>query len=62
MVTLMQKEETFEVEFQGMDYMVTIMTDITSGYIQYDVYGPDGEILDSGLEVDVIRYTEDNIN
>jgi hypothetical protein len=62
MVKLLQKEETFEVEYKGIDYMVTIMSDIESGYIQYDVFGPNGEDLDTGLEYEVVRYTEENIN
>jgi hypothetical protein len=62
MVTLLQKEETYEVEYEGRDYMVTIMTDMMSGYIQYDVFGPDGEDLDSDLEMAVIQFTVENDN
>ena len=62
MVTLLQKEETYEVEYEGRDYMVTIMTDMMSGYIQYDVFGPDGEDLATDLEMAVIQYTVENDN
>jgi hypothetical protein len=61
MVTLLQKEETYEVEYKGVDYMVTIMTDVTSGYITYDVFGPNGEILETDLELEVAEYVERNI-
>ena len=63
MVTLLQKEETYEVTYEGVDYMVTIMTDFNGniGYAQYDVFGPNGEILDTELELKVARYTEENI-
>lgn len=61
MVTLLQKEETYEVTYEGVDYMVTIMTDAESGYFQYDVFGPNGEILDTELELKVAQYTEENI-
>jgi hypothetical protein len=63
MVTLMQTERTYEVTYQEKDYMVTILTDMDAGIIEYVVFDPMMDLIeDSQLEVDIIRYVEDNIN
>ena len=63
MVTLMQTERTYEVTYQEKDYMVTILTDIDAGIVEYVVFDPMMDLVeDSQLEVDIIRYVEDNIN
>jgi len=63
MVTLMQTERTYEVTYQEKDYMVTILTDIDAGIVEYVVFDPMMDIVEnSQLEIDIIRYVEDNIN
>jgi hypothetical protein len=63
MVTLMQTERTYEVTYQEKDYMVTILTDIDAGIVEYVVFDPMMDLVEnSQLEVDIIRYVEDNIN
>jgi len=63
MVTLMQTERTYEVTYQEKDYMVTILTDMDAGIIEYVVFDPMMDLIeDSQLEIDIIRYVEDNIN
>ena len=59
----MQTERTYEVTYQEKDYMVTILTDIDAGIVEYVVFDPMMDLIeDSQLEVDIIRYVEDNIN
>jgi hypothetical protein len=63
MVTLMQTEHTYEVTYQEKDYMVTILTDMDAGIVEYVVFDPMMDLIeDSQLEIDIIRYVEDNIN
>lgn len=63
MVTLMQTEQTYEVIYKDNDYMVTILTDISASIVEYVVFDPMMELVEnSQLEVDIIRYIEDNIN
>jgi hypothetical protein len=63
MVTLMQTERTYEVTYQEKDYMVTILTDIDAGIVEYVVFDPMMDLVEnSQLEIDIIRYVEDNIN
>jgi len=63
MVTLMQTEHTYEVSYQEKDYMVTILTDMDAGIVEYVVFDPMMELVeDSQLEVDIIRYVEEHID
>ena len=63
MVTLMQTEHTYEVTYNEKDYMVTILTDMDAGIVEYVVFDPMMELVeDSDLEIEIIRYVEDNIN
>jgi hypothetical protein len=59
-VTLMQTETTFDVEYNGLSYTVTRLEDMSSGYISYDVFDEDGEIVDDELEDEIITYLEEN--
>jgi hypothetical protein len=48
MVQLIQKETTYEVEYNEEMYSVTMLEDSVSlGYTQYDVYDEDGEVESS---------------
>ena len=59
----MQTEHTYEVTYQEKDYMVTILTDMDAGIVEYVVFDPMMDLIeDSQLEIDIIRYVEDNIN
>ena len=61
-VTQVQRETTYDVEFNDIVYTVTIMEDSVSfGYTQYDVYDEDGELVRGELEWDIINYLEENI-
>jgi hypothetical protein len=63
MVTLMQTEHTYEVTYKEKDYMVTILTDMDAGIVEYVVFDPMMELVeDSQLEVDIIRYVEEHID
>lgn len=59
----MQTEHTYEVTYQEKDYMVTILTDMDAGIVEYVVFDPMMELVeDSQLEVDIIRYVEEHID
>ena len=61
-VTQVQRETTYDVEFNDIVYTVTIMEDnVSFGYTQYDVYDEDGELVRGELEWDIINYLEENI-
>ena len=60
-VTLTQTETTYEVEYLEVSYSVTRLEDWNSGYIQYDVFDEEGELVDGDLEKEVITYLEENI-
>lgn len=61
-VELIQKETTYEVEYNEETYSVTILEDSVSvGYTQYDVYDENGEIVEGHLEDEIITYLEENI-
>ena len=38
MVTKIQSETTYEVQYEGRDFMVTVFQDIQSGIIEYDTF------------------------
>ena len=62
-VQLIQKETTYDVEYNGETYNVTMLEDSVSlGYTQYDVFDEDGEVVKGKLENEIINYLEENIN
>ena len=56
-----QTETTFTVELYTRSYSVTRLEDIHSGYISYDVFDEDGELVEDDLENEIITYLEENI-
>ena len=61
-VKLIQTETTFDVEYNGQTYSVTILEDSLSlGYTQYDVLDENGDVIEGDLEKEVITYLEENI-
>jgi hypothetical protein len=61
-VKLVQTETTFDVEYNGQTYSVTILEDSLSlGYTQYDVFDENGDVIEGDLEKEVITYLEENI-
>lgn len=61
-VTLIQTETTFDVEYNGQTYNVTMLEDSVSlGYTQYDVFDEEGELVEGDLEEEIINYLEENI-
>ena len=38
MITKVQSETTYEVQYEGRDFMVTVFQDIQSGIIEYDTF------------------------
>ena len=61
-VTLIQKEITYDVEYNDKIYLVTMLEDnVSLGYTQYDVYDEDGELVEGELEENIINYLEENI-
>ena len=60
-VRLVQKETTYEINFNGDEYQVTVMEDnISVGYTVYDVFDENGELVEGDLENAVISYLEEN--
>jgi len=59
-VRLVQKETTYEVNFNGNEYQVTILEDGNVGYTVYDVFDENGELVEGDLESEVISYLEEN--
>jgi hypothetical protein len=64
-VTLDQTETTYTVEYKALlytnSYSITRLEDMNSGYIQYDVFDENGDIVEGDLEKEVITYLEENI-
>jgi hypothetical protein len=61
-VTLIQKETTYNVEYNEQTYSVTILEDsVGFGYTQYDVYDENGDVVEGELETAIINYLEENI-
>jgi hypothetical protein len=64
-IKLNQTETTYTVDYKAImyshSYSVTRLEDMDSGYIQYDVFDEDGELIDGDLEKEVITYLEENI-
>ena len=61
-VQLIQKETTYDVEYNEETYSVTVLEDnVSLGYTQYDVYDYDGEVVKGKLEEAIINYLEENV-
>jgi hypothetical protein len=61
-VQLIQTETTYDVEYNGETYSVTMLEDSVSlGYTQYDVYDENGELVEGELEEKIINHLEENI-
>ena len=62
MVTKIQSETTYEVNYKDKDYILTVFQDLMSGIVEYDVYDMETvEDCDGDLEIEVIRYFEENL-
>ena len=59
-VTTAQIETTFDIELNGAGYTVTRLEDMNSGYISYDVFDDNGDLINDELEDEVITYLEEN--
>jgi hypothetical protein len=59
-VTTAQIETTFDIELNGAGYTVTRLEDMNSGYISYEVFDDNGDLIDDELEDEVITYLEEN--
>jgi len=64
-IKLNQTETTYTVEYKALlytnSYSITRLEDMNSGYIQYDVFDENGDIVEGDLEKEVITYLEENI-
>ena len=64
-IKLNQTETTYTVEYKAImyshSYSVTRLEDMDSGYIQYDVFDEEGELINGDLEKEIINYLEENI-
>lgn len=58
----MQTETTYNVNYVGNEYTITRMEDINSGYISYEIFYDDGELVeDENMESEIITYLEENV-
>ena len=64
MISLLQTEKTYEVQYKGKSYTITLLEDFASNYIQYDIFDDKGiEVIENqGLELELINYLENNID
>ena len=61
-VSMVQRETTYDVEYNDVTYTVTMLEDkISLGYTQYDVFDEDGDEVTGRLEEAVINYLEENL-
>ena len=60
-VTTLQIETTFDIEYNEAGYTVTRLEDMNSGYISYEVYDDNGDLIDDELEDVVVTYLEENL-
>ena len=61
-VSMIQRETTYDVEYNDVTYSVTVLEDkISLGYTQYDVFDEDGDEVSGELEMKVINYLEENL-
>ena len=62
MVTKIQSENIYEVNYNGRDYILTVFQDLMSGIVEYDVYDMETvEDCDGDLELEVVKYFEENL-
>jgi hypothetical protein len=61
-VSMIQRETTYDVEYNDVTYSVTVLEDkISLGYTQYDVFDEDGDEVTGELEEMIINYFEENL-
>jgi hypothetical protein len=61
-VSMVQRETTYDVEYNDVIYSVTMLEDkISLGYTQYDVFDENGDEVDGELEEAIINYLEENL-
>jgi len=61
-VSMVQRETTYDVEYNDVTYSVTVLEDkISLGYTQYDVFDENGDEVDGELEEIIINYLEENM-
>ena len=61
-VSMVQRETTYDVEYNDVTYSVTMLEDkISLGYTQYDVFDENGDEVDGELEEIIINYLEENM-
>ena len=61
-VSMVQRETTYDVEYNDITYTVTMLEDkISLGYTQYDVFDENGDEVDGELEEIIINYLEENM-
>lgn len=60
-----QIETTYTVEYKALlyenNYSVTRLEDMNSGYISYDVFDENGDLVEGDLEQEIINYLEENL-
>jgi len=62
-VSMVQRETTYDVEYNDSVYTVTMLEDkISFGYTQYDVFDEDGDVVEGKLKIEIINYLEENID
>ncbi len=61
MIELVQTESTYTVELYNHSYSVTRLEDINSGYISYDVFDENGDLVEDELENEIVTYLEENL-
>ncbi len=62
-ISVIQRETTYDVEYNDVTYSVTVLEDkISLGYTQYDVFDEDGDEVVGKLQTEIINYLEENIN
>ncbi len=62
MIQMIQRETTYDVEYNDVTYSVTVLEDkISLGYTQYDVFDENGNEVFGELEMKVINYLEENL-
>ena len=60
-VSVIQRETTYDVEYNDVTYSVTVLEDkISLGYTQYDVFDEDGDEVVGKLKTEIINYLEEN--
>jgi len=62
-ISVIQRETTYDVEYNDVTYSVTVLEDkISLGYTQYDVFDEDGDEVVGKLQTEIINYLEENID